>query len=109
MTSETKVVNRKKWVKRGKYSGQLELTDHAVKQLMLEGEDVAWDGLGNYLDEDTLQDAAVDSARNHYELSIDGVPEEHVLRECAADYIYEGMLKGLKRVKAEGRSTEINR
>ncbi len=90
--------------------GYWQITEKGIKQLMAEGEDVAWDGLGNYLDENTLQDAAMDSASYHMDFTDAGMPEGYNQgREAVADYIYEGMLKGLKRVKAEGRSTEMPR
>lgn len=86
------------------------LTAKAIKQLEAEGEDIAYDGLGNYLDENTLQDAAVDAASYHSDFTDAGMPEGfNKDREAVADMIYEGMLKGLARVKAEGRSTSIRR
>lgn len=97
---------RRKWAKRE--FGGLQLTDHARRQLVAEGYDCGMDGLGNYLDEDTIQDAAMDSALYHTELTMDGVPEGHVpLREAAADYIYEGMLKALKEKRAAGKRTDL--
>ena len=90
--------------------GYWELTEKACKQLMAEGEDVAWDGLGNYLDQNMLGDAAMDAASYHSDFTAAGMPEGYNQgREAVADMIYDGMMKGLKRVKAEGRSTSMPR
>jgi hypothetical protein len=104
-------VGRKKWTKTvGKgFDKRRELTDYAIKRLKLEGEDLAWDALGNYMNEQDLENAAMEIAMEHYELTEEGVPQFNVLREIAADYLYDGMLKGKKRVIAEGRSLEVPR
>lgn len=84
------------------------LTPYADAQLQAEGYDVGMDGLGNYLDEGMLQDAAMDSALYHHELTRAGVREEYTpCREAAADMIYEGMLKALKEKKAAGKKVTL--
>ncbi len=85
------------------------LTPYADKQLMEMGLDMGRDGIGNYLDENTLQDAAVDSAMYIDELTREGVREGLLTpcREAAADMIYEGMLKALKEKRAEGKKTTL--
>lgn len=94
----------KKWGGKGYWT----LTEKAEKQLRAEGEDIAWDGLGNYLDENVLQDAACDAASYHSDFTEAGMPEGfNQGREVVADMIYEGMLRGLKRVKDSGRSTQM--
>ena len=99
---------RKKWLVYDKYSNRLYLTDHARKQLELEGYDVACDGLGNYLTENSLQDAAMDGAAYHCELEQDGMkPGYSITAEAAADYIYSGMLRALKEFHAAGKNTGI--
>jgi hypothetical protein len=86
------------------------LTEYADKQLELEGYDVGMDGLGNYLDEDSLQDVAMDSARGHFELTQAGVKEGSTpCREAAADMIYEGMLKALKEKRLKGEKVSMDR
>lgn len=103
-----KVVARKKWAKKDKQGGRLELTEHARKQLKLEGESMALDGLGNYLKREDFETAAFDGAAYHPELTYDGAKEGYNnLRECAADYIFEGMLAGEKQWRREHRSTEL--
>ena len=88
--------------------GFWQLTEKANRQLIAEGEDIAWDGLGNYIDERNMQDVAMDAAGYHQDFTDAGMPEGYNPgREAVADMIYEGMLKGLKRVKAEGRKTEM--
>jgi hypothetical protein len=100
---------RKKKHPLANFNGQYwEFTPKAIKQLKAEGEDMAWDGLGNYLSEDLLQDAAMDVAQYHMDFTDAGMREGYNPgREAIADYIYDGMLKGLERVKAEGRSTDM--
>lgn len=103
-----KVIPRKKWAKKNKFTGKLELTDHARKQLKLEGESVALDGLGNYLKREDFETAAFDGAAYHPELTYDGVPEGYnSLREAAADYVFDGMLAGEKQWRREHRTTEL--
>lgn len=101
---------KSKWVTYDKLYGQLRLTKWAEKQLVREGKGIAEDGLGNYLDGDHgCQDAAYDLAMGHYELDHAGVPERHVIRECAADLIYEGMYAVIKKFEKQGKNTEVKR
>lgn len=84
------------------------LTEYGRKQLVLEGEDMAWDGIGNYLGESEMATAAYEVAEFHSGLTDSGVPEGmSQIRECAADYIYQGMLKALERARAVGRKTTV--
>ena len=70
--------------------------------------DYAMDQLGNSLDEHTCSDVAMDMAMYHCDLIDAGVPEGlHIIRECAADCIYEGMMKAVKKCKAAGRSVTV--
>jgi hypothetical protein len=97
---------RKLWLKRGS-DGRLELTEHARKELDAGGYDCALDGLGNYFSPDDLESAATDLAMYHDELTRDGAKEGYtIIRECAADYIYEGMLRALKEKEAKGERVE---
>jgi hypothetical protein len=95
-----------KWVKYDKFYGQMRLTKWAEKQLVREGKGIAEDGLGNYIDGDNaLQDCAYDLAMGHYDLDYAGVSERHIIREIAADLIYEGMYTVYKKFKAQGKKT----
>ena len=73
----------------------LNITEHGARMLEQAGHDMALDIPGI---EEFAQDAAMDAAAYHDELTRDGVPEGYMitLRECAADYIYDGICKGLK-------------
>lgn len=97
-----------KWVKWDKFYGQMRLTKWAEKELVREGKGIAEDGLGNYIDGDhALQDCAYDLAQGHYELDHAGVSERSIIREIAADLIYEGMYKVYKKFKAQGKQTHV--
>ena len=97
-----------KWVKRDKFDGRLRLTKWAEKELVREGRGIAEDGLGNYIDgEHALQDAAYDLAMGHYDLDYAGITERHVIREIAADLIYEGMHQILKKFEKQGKKTTV--
>jgi hypothetical protein len=71
------------------------LTVHGRKRLEQAGYELAMDTRGI---EEYAQDAAMDVAAYHSELTEDGVPEGYmsVLREVAADYVYDGILRALK-------------
>jgi hypothetical protein len=102
--------SRRRWLKRDKYTGRLVLTSHARTRLWREGYGVAEDGLGNYLDEGLLSDAAMDLAAYHPELSYDGAREGfNNIREAAADYLHEGMQACLKEAKKTGRKITMER
>lgn len=102
---KAKVIGNK-WVRWE--AGAWSMTKAYVKQLQLEGEDIAWDGLGNYMSERDLETAAMEIALGDDRLRDAGVPENFcTIRECVADCIYDGMLKGKKRVIAEGRNLDI--
>ena len=94
---------REAWAR--KVGGRWELTDHARRELEAEGFDVGMDGIGNYLEPGSLESAAFDCAMYHGELTADGVPEGFCpAREAAADHIYSGMAKALKRKQSEQQS-----
>jgi hypothetical protein len=104
-------LSRNKWVKAYSEGGYryFEFTELARKSLRDAGEDMAWDGLGNYVNVQDLETAAYEIAMDHPDLDDADLPKGHVLREIAADIIYDGMLKGKARVIAEGRSLEVPR
>jgi len=102
-------VKKNKWANKSyDYDGaRWELTEYAIKQLAAGGYDYAMDQLGDGLDEQHISDAAMDMAMYHCDLTDAGVPEGlHVIRECAADCIHEGMLKAIKQCKSQGRSVK---
>lgn len=98
---------RKKWLVR--VGDRLELTAHAVAQLQAEGYDVGMDGLGNYLSSGDLESAAMDSAAHHDELTRDGAKEGYgeIVRECAADHIYEGMRRALDEKRSHNQRVDV--
>jgi len=99
-----------KWVTEDRYDGRLRLTKWAEKELVREGKGIAEDGLGNYIDGDhALQDAAYDLAMGHYDLDHAGVPAHSVIREIAADLIYEGMHIMLKKFEKQGKKVTVDR
>lgn len=91
-----------KWVKW--VGGNWQMTPAYEKQLKLEGIDVALDGLGNYLNVNDLESAAMDMVQYDDRMTEAGVPEYHTIRECAADAFYDGLLKGKAIAIAEGRN-----
>ena len=105
--AKEKVKKRKHWAVRDR-SGHWELTSFGRNSLQREGYDLGDAEIGNTLDEETLQDAAMDMARYHMELDADGVPSGYTgLRECAADYIHEGLCKALEERRKQGRKTSM--
>ena len=97
-----------KWVTEDRYDGRLRLTKWAEKELVREGKGIAEDGLGNYIDGDhALQDCAYDLAQGHYDLDYAGVRADSIIREIAADLIYEGMYKVYKKFKEKGKKTDL--
>ena len=98
-----------KWVKwvGPDFGGHWEMTKAYTKQLMLEGEDCAWDGLGNYLDMSNFESCAMDMATGDDRMTELGIPEYCTLRECVADAFHDGMLKGKARVIAAGRDIKM--
>jgi len=97
-----------KWVTEDRYDGRLRLTKWAEKELVREGKGIAEDGLGNYIDGDhALQDCAYDLAQGHYDLDHAGVSERSIIREIAADLIYEGMHKVYQKFKKQGKKTSV--
>lgn len=91
-----KALGRKKWVKVSYDGHNMQLTDYGIKQLVSAGYDMGRDGLGDYISADDLESPAADLARGHPELDFEGVPRQHIIRELAADYIHEGLLKAAK-------------
>jgi hypothetical protein len=99
---------KSKWVTEDRFDRRLRLTKWAEKELIREGKGIAEDGLGNYINgEHALQDAAYDLAMGHYELDRAGVSSSSIIREIAADLIYEGMHKVLKKFEAQGKKTTV--
>ena len=88
-------VKQPKWVKVHN-DGHRELTPHARKEFKRMGYDLGMDGFGSHLVEESIEDYAIDTARYNVELTSEGIPESHVIRECAADLVADGLFKALE-------------